>query len=229
MSSDSMHSGHRRRMRKRFLDTGGSGFRDHELMELMLYYVIPRGNTNETAHRLIKKFGSISAVLDADRSELLSVGGIGEAGASMIKLMGDLCRSYALSVHRQIKFSSYDELECYISDYFSESCSDVCLMLSLNMQLELTGTLTFPADEIFSGSISVRNIAETALRSSLHRTAVGINRQGKPPVPTEADYAFLRLLSETFTPLGIEICDYIIYGCGRAFSMRKCGAFSFEQ
>lgn len=131
MSSDSMHSGHRRRMRKRFLDTGGSGFRDHELMELMLYYVIPRGNTNETAHRLIKKFGSISAVLDADRSELLSVGGIGEAGASMIKLMGDLCRSYALSVHRQIKFSSYDELECYISYYFSESCS---IVLSAGMQ-----------------------------------------------------------------------------------------------
>lgn len=228
MSTGNLHSGHRERLRRRFLETGANGFNEHELMELILFYSVRRVNTNETAHRLFDKFGSISAVIEAENSELTSVKGIGESGASMIKLMFDLCRSYALSVSSQIKFSSSDELEEYISGYFRESDSDVFLILSLNMQLELLRALTIPSDEILSDKISPRSLAETALRNDLHRIVAARNQHAKPPIPDESDYSLVRMLSETLTPLGIEIYDYIIHGCGRTFSMRKNGAFSFD-
>ena len=55
-----VHVGHRDRMRERFLLAGPDGFADHELLEMLLYGVIPRGNTNEIAHRLLDEFGSFS-------------------------------------------------------------------------------------------------------------------------------------------------------------------------
>ena len=229
MSSKALHSGHRERLRKRFLETGTDGFQEHELLELLLFYALPRVNTNEISHRLIQKFGSISAVLDADKKELASVKGISESGAALIKLMCDLSRSYALSGHSSVKFSSLEELEQYVAGYFSDTDSEICLILSLDMQMCLSGTLTFPADELCGGTVTPRNIAEKALRSSLHRIAVGLNHPGKPPFPSENDYKVMRLFAETLTPLGVEICDCIICGCGKTFSMRRSGAFSFAE
>ena len=185
MGTKELHSGHRERLRKRFLATGSDGFNEHELLELILFYSLRRVNTNEIAHRLIDKFGSISAVLDAEKSELVSVKGISESGASLIKLMSDFCRSYALSVSSQIRFSSTDELEKYISGYFRESDSDVFLILNLSMQLELLRVLTIPSDEILSGKASPRSIAETALRNDLHRIVIARSQRAKPPIPAE--------------------------------------------
>lgn len=131
-------------MRQRFLETGVSGFHDHEILELLLFYAIPRKNTNEIAHELLNAFGSISAVLDADIRELSAVKGISGKSASMIKFMRDLCRSYAISVHRAVKFNSTKELEKYISDYFRRSDSDMLLILSLNTEMELLSVLSPP-------------------------------------------------------------------------------------
>lgn len=62
-----LHDGHRQRCKQRFLRTGAEGFDDHQLLELLLFYAIPRCDTNETAHRLLKRFGSLQGVLYAAR------------------------------------------------------------------------------------------------------------------------------------------------------------------
>ena len=63
------------------------GFEPHEVIEMILYNTIPRGNTNETAHLLLDKFGSLSGVFDAPYEELLTVPGIGEVSATYIKMI----------------------------------------------------------------------------------------------------------------------------------------------
>ena len=72
-----IHAGHRKRMREKFARNGGAGFQKHEILEMVLYSSIPRGNTNEIAHALINKFGSFSGVLNAPYEELLKVKGVG--------------------------------------------------------------------------------------------------------------------------------------------------------
>ena len=62
-----IHDGHREKMRRRFLTGGLDGFADHEALELLLYYAIPRRDTNELAHRLIQHFGTLDAVFQARR------------------------------------------------------------------------------------------------------------------------------------------------------------------
>ena len=74
----SIHAGHRERIRERLRTAGLNAFSEHEVLELLLTFAIPRQDTNPLAHDLINTFGSLSAVLDADESELLRVKGVGK-------------------------------------------------------------------------------------------------------------------------------------------------------
>ena len=89
-----MHQGHRERMRKKFLLNGFDNFEDHEILEFILFYAIPRKDTNEIAHLLIEKFGSLDAILDAPINLLKEVNGIGESAAIFIKMISSLARTY---------------------------------------------------------------------------------------------------------------------------------------
>ena len=76
MTDKPLHSGHRERVRKRFVDTGLESFQPHEILEMILFYSVPRVNTNETGHRLIDTFKNIGNVLDAYITELTKVIGV---------------------------------------------------------------------------------------------------------------------------------------------------------
>ena len=89
-----MHSGHRQRMRDRVKEGGLDKLSDHEFLELLLYYVQPRVNTNEPAHRLMDTFGSISSVFERSEEALLKVTGIGPISASFLTLIPEICRRY---------------------------------------------------------------------------------------------------------------------------------------
>ncbi len=228
MSSGNIHGGHRERLRVRFLDTGFDGFQEHEILELILFYALPRVNTNEIAHQLIARFGSLNKVLDADVSELIMVKGISSSGALLIKYMRDLCRAYALSSHCTVKLSNEDDINDYLANYFRSSAAQTSVILNLSLRLELLSVHSFSSDELLPTSITSRELAETALKNSFRRIIIGRNSPETAPVPTENDYAAIRLISETLTPIGVEIFDYIICCGERTFSMRKNGAFSFR-
>ena len=83
-------------MRKRFLAGGLEGYADHEALELLLYYAIPRRDTNPIAHALMERYGSLSAVLSAPVEDLQKVEGIGESAAILIRLALLLCRKARL-------------------------------------------------------------------------------------------------------------------------------------
>ena len=89
-----MHEGHRQRMREKFLKQGGGAFLPHEFLEMLLFYAIPRCNTNEIAHELIDKFGSFGGVVDAEIDELKQVKGIGDNAAILIKCLAEVNRLY---------------------------------------------------------------------------------------------------------------------------------------
>ena len=81
------HAGHRDRLRKKFIDVGLENFYEHQILELILFYSIPQGDTNPLAHRLINRFGSLMCVLSASYEELLSIKGVGDATATWLKTL----------------------------------------------------------------------------------------------------------------------------------------------
>ena len=94
MSEKAVHAGHRARMRERFIKEGLSGFSEHEVLELLLMFAIPQRDVNPLAHRLIDRFGSLSAVLESSPAELTRVDGVGENAAALLSLMPQLMGYY---------------------------------------------------------------------------------------------------------------------------------------
>lgn len=89
-----MHEDHRKRVKERFLKDGIENMPDHEVLELLLFFSIPRKDTNALAHELIEHFGSLNCVLEASADDLMQVNGIGETSAALITLAFQLTKKY---------------------------------------------------------------------------------------------------------------------------------------
>ena len=91
-----LHGGHRGRLKTRFLKEGMDSFEDHQVLELLLFYAIPRLDTNPAAHRLMRRFGSFSSVLEADPKDLASIEGVGANAAAFLSMIPQITRRYFL-------------------------------------------------------------------------------------------------------------------------------------
>lgn len=227
MGKGSIHSGHRDRMRNRFLTLGSGGFSEHEILELLLFYSIPRANTNETAHALIERFGSLENVLAAAPEELMTIKGIKSESAFVIRLMHDLCKRYSATSDISADLSDGEKLEGFLTGYFSENHGNVCLLLDMTPHGELRSTKCLPTSALLSGELGSREIAELVVRNGFIRVVIGQCIDGEQCVPDVSCYSLTRLFAETLAPLGTELHDHIICCSGKCFSMRKNGSFSF--
>ncbi len=218
------HSGHRKRLRERFLH---ETVYDHELLELALYYVRPLVNTNSMAHELISKFKNISGVLNADINDLTAVDGIGIESAVYLKILLEGVRRYLDTSPKNVILSSYDEIEEYFSNYFAASPSEVCMLLSISSSLELLNTVTLTNNQITNISITQRELVGILLKNKIYRLIVGINHADSSLFPKPTDFRTAMLYSKICRMLGIDFVDMVICSGSKAFSMHKNRAFKF--
>lgn len=117
-----VHEGHRARKKEQFRSHGLDAFADHEVLELLLYYAVPRQDTNPIAHRLMEKFGSLEAVFSAGCAELKSVEGVGENAATLLSLFYPL---FAASARLPVRTRSFSAMRsrrgAIFSTFFSAS------------------------------------------------------------------------------------------------------------
>ena len=96
MAAKNPHNGHRKRVKEEFLKNGLDNLPAHRVLEILLFYAIPQKDTNELAHRLEDRFGSLARVLDAPYEELLTVNGVGDNTAVLLRLISSMARRYYL-------------------------------------------------------------------------------------------------------------------------------------
>lgn len=224
---DNPHKGHRQRLRKRFIETELDGFHSHETLELMLFYIIPRANTNEIAHNLIKKFKTVYGVLQAKPEELMEINGISQKSAEFIKTFSDICQYYLNLENISEKLTNPKD---YVNKYFSKIQCEMFLVISVGANMTVRGTYTFPPDVFLCEQNVVRSLAMMTFKNQAHEVVIAHNcEKGKLPVPNQKDYKAINIISDSLKHIGISICDYIISDGSRAFSMYREGAFSFEK
>mgnify|MGYP000249556576 CR=1 FL=1 len=132
------HAGHRERMRLRFQKSGLESFQPHEILELLLFYALPRVDTNPIAHDLIAEFHSLSGVLDADIQDLKRIKGISENAAIFLKLLPQLCQQYQLDKLREhVALDSTQKLCAYVQAKLSATVEEKVLLLCLDEHLHL--------------------------------------------------------------------------------------------
>lgn len=206
-----VHDGHREKMRRRYLESGLDGFADHEALELLLFYAIPRRDTNETAHRLLERYGSLQAVLSAPAEDLKKVPGVGERAAVLLRLIPELCRKAKLSGGgRDVILNSTEKAGAYLVDRFAGEKEEVIYQLCLDRKGKLLSCRRLGEGGADSAELNIRRLVENALLASASAVILAHNHPSGIALPSREDYATTERVQEALRTVGVPLVDHII-------------------
>lgn len=230
------HKNHRERLRERFLETGLKGFAPHEVLELILFYSIPRQDTNETAHKLINHFGSFSAVLDASPTELMRITGVKETSAALIKLIPLLCSYYHLdkvcggesfvSIESIAKYCMYKTLSETKERFYVMVFDNTMRLLAFEMLTEGS------CSEV---EVNLEQLAQILFRYSGSNFILVHNHPGGTPSPSEEDIILTQKIYSATAPINKMLIEHLIISKNRyipimqALRSRGYDFYSFNQ
>ena len=217
-----IHDGHREKMRQRFLKGGLENFADHEALELLLYYAIPRRDTNPIAHVLMERYGSLSAVLAAPVDDLKKVEGIGESAAVLLKLVPQLTQKARLAEAERVLNSS-DRAGAYLLDLFSGQTHEVVYVLCLDRKGKLITHKRLGEGGISSAGLDIRKLVECAILSSASAVILAHNHPSGIALPSNDDFAATDRAREALKNIDVQLADHIILADGDFVSLADSG------
>lgn len=215
-----VHEGHRERVRTRFRETGFKGFQPHQIIELLLFYTCPRKDTNELAHALIDKFGSVAGVMDASYEALESVKGISENTASLFKIIAGFLPIYYNSRSDGLVYDNTEKLKELFKPYFVGLNHEEFRLACFDNNLRLISNVSISAGGPSSAPIEIRNIAKELLRTDSSHAVIAHNHPKGVPSPSNNDVAATRLIKDFLKSIGVELLDHIIVGEKSVVSMK---------
>lgn len=184
----SIHDGHRQRLKERFLDEGLDKFTDIQVLELLLFYAVPRRDTNPIAHRLLDQFGSLSQVLEASTEELEKVDGIGRNAATLLRLTTEVGRYYLVNRTMQTQIlTTIDQCGTYLVPYFFGRKNETVFLLCMDAKCKVLCCKEVGEGSVNSAGISIRRIVEIALASNATNVVLAHNHPSGIALPSQED------------------------------------------
>ena len=224
MAEKSVHSGHRERLRERFLKEGLDNFTEVQALELLLFYAIGRRDTNPIAHDLIARFGSLSRVLEASPEDLKKVSGIGDNAAVLLHLVPQLSRYYQVSCAQRVEvLTSVEACAAYLIPYFVGRTRETVFMLCLDAKCKVLCCREIGEGSINAASISVRNVVETALETNASVVFLAHNHPSGVAVPSDEDVHTTRRIAAALRTVDVHLADHIVVAEGDYVSMIQSG------
>lgn len=221
------HDGHRARMKNRFLETGFTGFEKHNILELLLFYSIPRKDTNETAHELLDAFGSISGVFDAPLEELLKIKNITLSSAVLLKMIPALGAVY-LDDRNSVGtiLNSTEKIGSFLLPKFVGKTKEHFLLLCLDHKNKLLSCTSLGEGELNKVQVKARKIAEYAFKVSASSVVLAHNHPQGFAFPSDQDIYATQSIQRILRPLDIALLDHIIVAGGDFVSLYESGLLS---
>jgi len=217
----SVHEGHRQRVKERFLAEGLDGYNEINALEMLLFYAVPRVDTNPLAHRLIDHFGSLHKVMEASPVELQSVEGVGPNVASFLGMFLPYFRYYKRSKNEQIKvLKDTETCGLYLSPYFFSLPDELALLVCLDAKRKPLCVKKLGEGSIDSVSISSRKVIEIVTQYRAASVVMAHNHPGGLPVPSQEDYVTTQTVQRALDTIGVELIDHIIF-CDESFVSMK--------
>ena len=218
-----LHDGHRERKRVQFRQHGLDGFADHEVLELLLYYAIPRRDTNETAHRLLQKFGTLQNVFNAPAEELSRVEGMGEGAALFLTLLPAVYRRTMRSTGPEKVLNSVEKCGRYFLSLLAQERQETLYQLCLDAKGKLLTCKKLSQGSADCTSLSVRQVVENALLSGASAVVLAHNHPIGVSLPSENDRAVTLWVRDALKTMDIRLLDHIIVADGDNVSMNQSG------
>ena len=225
-----VHDGHRDRLRKSYLEHGLMSMNDINALELLLFYAIPRRDTNEIAHRLLDRFGSLDGVFSASAEELKEVDGIGENAAALLTLIPEIMKKSRVSKTREIRqIRSSDEAGAYLLPYFLNERDEVVDLLCLDTKRAVICCAEMSRGVVNSVDTGIRRIVEKALKARACSAIIAHNHPDGIALPSREDEVFTRALFNALETVGIRLEDHIIVAEDDYISMADTGLLCMRR
>lgn len=221
---ENIHEGHRKRMKERFMKSGLDDFAPHNVLEFLLFYSIPRGDTNPIAHRLIDTFGSLSGVFDATPEELMKVSGVGESTAILISMIPQMARKYLEDKADAVNVvGGCGDIGAYLLPKFVGRTNEALMMVSIDNKNKVISCSVVAEGTVDSAKVSRRKVMEEAMKVKATRVILAHNHPRGVAVPSAEDVAMTREIGRLFAQVGIELVDHIIIADDDYVSMAASG------
>lgn len=221
---ENVHSGHRARVRQKFLRDGLESFDTHQVLEMYLFYAIPYKDTNELAHRLLNRYMSISGVCSAPVDELMRDFRLSENAAVLLKLLPELTRRYYAETRTKLgEDIDLDNIGNMMHPSFIGRTDEV-VVLALG---DTKGRLKF-MDIVAKGSLNatdlpVRKVVDIAIRQNARTAFLGHNHPSGSALPSAADIKTTRVIARTLAGVGVQLMDHFIFTDTEYLSLAKSG------
>lgn len=207
----SIHDGHRQRLKKQFLEKGLDSFTQVQVLELLLFYAIPRKDTNPMAHELIDRFGSLAQVLEAPVEALCQVNGISENVATMLHLYREAGRYYQVNRMSQcVILSTLADCAGYLLPFFFGRTVETVFLLCLDAKCKVLCCKELAEGDVNSTSISVRKVVETALNAKATSVVLAHNHPSGLAIPSSEDMQTTRRIAQGLRAVEIVLADHVI-------------------
>ena len=221
------YHGHRQRLRERFLKSGLAGFAEHEVVELLLTLAIPRRDVKEPAKALLARFDNLRGVMDAPRSELQSVAGVGEVAATALRVI-------RAAATRYLQQASEDDAEVLsdprrLSDFWRMRIGALKHEVFAVAYLDSAGRLlrdgveTLQEGTIDRAAVYPRRVAAAALRREAAAIVLAHNHPNGLLQPSEHDKLITRAIVLAAETVGLRVVDHLIVAAQDTFSFRQAG------
>ena len=221
----SIHKNHRQRMKDRYAEFGLDNFREHEVLEMLLYYCIPRKDTNEIAHKLIARFGSVAKTLEAPITELEKVEGMGPNSAQFLKMIYDLDGYRVKHTPKAKILSNTEEFAQYIRPYFKDSKVEKVMLLCMDGKGQVLSCREVAEGTINATAVSVRKIIEVAIAESATVVVLAHNHPSGLAFPSDEDVATTLYVENALSTIEVALVDHLIFDEEEAVSLVNEGRF----
>ncbi len=218
------HEGHRIRLKHRFIKSGLDDFEPHNILELILFYSVPRKDTNPLAHRLIDRFGSLSAVLDANPEELMKVEGVTENTAVLLSMLPQVARKYLEDKTDATNLvGDINDIGIYLLPKFVGRTAETMMLVSIDNKGKIICCSIIAEGDSTQASVSKRKIMEEAIRVGATRVVLAHNHPIGFAVPSDEDIDMTEKIYALLRTVGIELIDHIIFAQDDFVSLAASG------
>lgn len=219
-----VHDGHREKMRQRYLNSGLDSFAEHEALELLLFYAIPRKDTNVLAHQMIERYGSLYGVLSAPVEDLVKFPGVGERTAVLLRLAPEIYRKARLdAASRDMPLNSVERVGAYLLERFIGERNEVVYQLCLDRKGKLLACKRLAEGGLTATALNIRSVVENAALTAASAVILAHNHPSGVALPSAEDLATTRQIQLALDAIGIPLADHIIVADGDYISFAQSG------
>lgn len=222
---EGIHKGHRGRLRARFLNEGLDGFEDHQVLELLLFHVFSRKDTNPVAHLLMQRFGSLSAVLEADPKDLTAVEGMGPNSAAFLGMIPEVTRRYFLDrvKHTRRPLNNSEAAAEYLVPLLAGRSEEVFYAICLDSRLRVLYPALISEGTVKDALVHPRLVVEAAVRHKASSLILAHNHPSGSASPSHHDQKITQRLVQALGSIDIKVSDHVIVAGDQIYSFAREG------